>query len=227
MKMNTHRRIISTALSGAVILSLATATGCGKKDEETYVAVIVKSQSQYWEATKKGVEDAGKEMKIKVTYDAPEKEDTSAQIEFVKNAVANKADAIVIAPVEDTDELAETLKNARNSGISVIAIDTALREESIDSCISTNSEYAGAISARKAYELLGGTGEIGIVTHQPTSPLAIARKGGFERQIEEYQGDVKVDDDGQELPPTLSIVATETGEGALEKTRIATLNLLK
>ncbi|MDE5582369.1 MAG: substrate-binding domain-containing protein, partial [Ruminococcus sp.] len=39
--------------------------------------------------------------------------------------------------------------------------------------------------------------------------------------------DVKVDDDGQELPPTLSIVATETGEGDLEKTRIATQKLLK
>ncbi len=226
MKKNT-RKILSAVTLGALTMSFAFTGGCGKEDDETYVAVIIKSQSQYWEATKKGVEDAGKEMDIKVTYEAPEKEDVAAQINYVNNAIANKADAIVIAPAEDTDGLAEALKNARSNNIPVIAIDTELREETRNSCISTNSAYAGAIAGRKAYELLGGKGSIGIVTHQPTSPLAIQRKDGFENQIKEYQENTENGGDGEESSPSLNIVATESGDGDLEKTMTATKKLLE
>jgi len=225
MKKNT-RRLLSILTLGALSASLALSGGCGKEDDETYVAVIIKSQSQYWEATKQGVEDAGNEMDIRITYEAPEKEDVEAQIQYVNNAIANKADAIIIAPAEDTDELAEALKKARNNNIPVIAIDTELREETRNSCISTNSTYAGAIAGRKAYELLGGTGSIGIVTHQPTSPLAIARKAGFEEQIKEYQENAQTGEDGTESASSLNIVATESGDGDLAKTMEATKKII-
>lgn len=226
MKKHT-KRLMSILTLGALTASLTLTSGCGKNDnDKDYIAVIIKSRSQYWEATKKGVEDAGEEMNIRITYEAPEKEDVEAQINYVNNAITNKADAIIIAPAEDTDELAEALKKARNNNIPVIAIDTELREEERNSCISTNNTYAGAIAGRKAYELLGGAGNIGIVTHQPTSPLAIARKGGFEEQIKEYQVDAGTDADGNALPPSINIVATESGDGDLEKTVAATQKLI-
>ncbi|MDE5618920.1 MAG: substrate-binding domain-containing protein, partial [Ruminococcus sp.] len=186
MKKNT-RRLISTITLGALTMSFVFTGGCGKnKYNQTYVAVICKSQDQYWDSTKKGSKDAGEEMDIRVTYEASEKEDVSAQIKYVNSAVSNKADAIVIAPVEDSDELAEALKKAQSNDIHVIVIDSDIREEGRTSCISTNNRYAGAIAARKASELLGESGDIGIITHLPTSPTAIERKGGFTDQLEKY-----------------------------------------
>lgn len=227
MKKNT-RKILSAITLGALTMSFAFTGGCGKKDDETYVAVIVKSQSQYWATAKKGVEDAGNEMDIKVTYDAGEKEDVAVQLDYVNNAIKNNADAIVIAPVEDTDELAKALENARLNNIPVITIDTEMREEARDSCISTNNSYAGAIAARKAYEMLGGKGNVGIITQQPNSPLAIQRGGGFEEQVQEYQNASVADaaDDGENTSSEFNIVAKESGEGDLQLTMEATEKLL-
>lgn len=217
MKKNT-RRILSTALLGTAVVSLAMTGGCGKKDDKAYVAVICKSLDQYWDSTKKGVEDAGNEMDIRITYEAPEKEDVSAQVKYVNSAIANKADAIVIAPVEDSDELAEALKKARNNNIQVIAIDSDIREEERTSCISTNNSNAGAIAARKAIDILGDSGKVGIITHSPTSPTTIERKGGFENQLAQM-----TDEEGN---PLYDVLATENGDGDIQQSREATLRLI-
>ncbi|MDE5770228.1 MAG: substrate-binding domain-containing protein, partial [Ruminococcus sp.] len=203
---------------GALTMSFVFTGGCGKnKDTETYVAVIIKSQDQYWDATKKGATDAGEEMNIRIDYEAPEKENVNAQVEYVNNAISNKADAIVIAPVEDSDELAEALKKAQSNNIHVIAIDSDVREEVRTSCISTNNINAGAIAGRKAAELLGGSGSIGIITHLPTSSTAIERKGGFENQLESYSGEEEEE---------LFNITTENGDGDIEQSREMALKII-
>ncbi|MDE6091628.1 MAG: substrate-binding domain-containing protein [Ruminococcus sp.] len=218
MKTNI-RKFISSLTLGALMVSLALSGGCGKNnDDEIYVAVIIKSKDQYWDATKKGAEDAGEEMDIRITYEAPENEDVDAQVKYVNNAIENKADAIVIAPVEDSDELAAALKKAQSNNIHVIAIDSDIREEERTSCISTNNQNAGAIAARTASEILGGRGNVGIITHTPTSPTAIERKGGFETQISTYS------DDSEEN--TINIVAVENGDGLIEQSKEVALKLI-
>ncbi|MCM1506781.1 MAG: substrate-binding domain-containing protein [Ruminococcus flavefaciens] len=218
MKKNM-KKLLSIFTLGALTASLAFSGGCGKDDDEDYIAVVSKSLDQYWDATKKGVEDAGEEMKIKVTYDASEKEDVTAQVKYVNKAISNKADVIVIAPVEDTDELAEALKKAQSNGINVITIDSDVREEVRSSCISTNNTYGGAIAGRKMSEILGGHGNIGIITHIPTSSTAIERKGGFISQIEEYNAEAGED--------VLNILATESGDGDIQKSKEAALKIIK
>lgn len=219
MKKN-KKKLLSILALGALTTSLVLTGGCGKDDDsQPYIAVICKSRDQYWDATKKGTEDASEEMNIKVTYEAPEKEDVKAQINYVTNAISRKADVIVIAPVEDSDELAEALKKAQSNDISIITIDSDVREEARSSCISTNNKYGGAISARKMSEILGGNGNIGIITHTPTSPTAIERKGGFTSQIEEYNSEAGED--------VLNVVATENGDGNIEQSKESALKLIK
>lgn len=217
MKKN-RKKLLSILTLGAFTSSLFFAGGCGKDDNQPYIAVISKSLDQYWDATKKGTEDASEEMNIKITYEASEKEDVNAQVNYVKNAIARKANVIVIAPVEDSDELADALKNAQSNGISVIAIDTDIREEARSSCISTNNIYGGAISARKMSEILGGKGNIGIITHNPTSPTAVERKSGFISQLEKYN---------EESEETLfNIIATENGNGDIEQSKESAIQLI-
>lgn len=218
MKKNT-KKLLSILTLGALTASFVFAGGCGKKEKnEHYIAVISKSRDQYWDATKKGVEDAGEEMHIKVTYEASEKEDVSAQVTYVTNAISRKADVIVIAPVEDSDELAEALMKAQSNGITVIAIDSDVREDARSSCISTNNQYGGAIAARKMSEILGGRGNIGIITHIPTSSTAIERKGGFISQLDLYNTEA-----GNTL---FEILATESGDGDIEKSKKAAMKLI-
>lgn len=217
MKKN-KKKLLSILTLGALTASLVFAGGCGKDKEQSYIAVICKSRDQYWDATKKGAEDAGEEMNIRVTYEAPEKEDVKAQVNYITNAISRKANVIVIAPVEDSDELADALKKAQSNGASVITIDSDMREETRSSCISTNNKYGGAIAARKISEILGGNGNIGIITHMPTSMTAIERKSGFTSQIEEYNAE-----SGEDL---LNVVATENGNGDIEQSKDAAMKLI-
>ncbi|MDE6833939.1 MAG: substrate-binding domain-containing protein [Ruminococcus sp.] len=215
MKKN---KLIKFIALGALTVSFIFAGGCGEDKEDHHIAVICKSSDEYWKSAKKGAEDAGEEMGIKITYNASEKEDVSAQVKYVNNAIADKADVIVIAPVQDSDELADALKKAQSNNIHIIIIDSDMREEVRESCISTNNTYGGAISARKLAEFIGNKGDIGIITHAPTSATAIERKNGFIKQIDEYNSESDV--------PVLNIVATENGDGDIQQSKEATIKLI-
>ncbi|MDE6677664.1 MAG: substrate-binding domain-containing protein, partial [Ruminococcus sp.] len=82
----------------------------------------------------------------------------------------------------------------------------------------TNNIYGGAISARKMAEILGGRGNIGIITHNPTSPTAVERKSGFISQLEKYN---------EESEETLfNIIATENGNGDIEQSKESAIQLI-
>ena len=215
MKKNKLIRLMTV---GVMTLSFIFAGGCGEDQTEQHIAVICKSSDEYWQSAKKGAEDAGEEMGIKITYNASEKEDVSEQIKYVNNAIAEKADVIVIAPVQDSNELAEVLKKAKSNNIDVIIIDSDMREEVRESCISTNNTYGGAISARKLAEFIGNKGDIGIITHTPTSATAIERKNGFIKQIDEYNSESDT--------PLMNVVATENGDGDIQQSKEATIKLI-
>ncbi len=217
MKKN-KKRFLSILTLGALTSSLIFSVGCDE-EKTINVALIFKSQSQYWENPKLGATHASEELNAEVYFDAPEKEDINAQISMVKDAVSNKVDAIVISPVEDDDELAQLLQSAQNNGIKVITIDSDSREETRSVCISTNNEYAGAIAARKAYELLDGQGNIGIVTHTPTASNAIERKSGFTSQIDSYNKDSE-----EEI---IKVSVTENGNNSIAEAKEAAIKLIK
>ena len=217
MKKNKNK-LIRLITAGALTLSFIFAGGFGDEKTEHHIAVICKSSDEYWQSAKKGAEDAGEEMGIKITYSASEKEDVSEQIKYVNNAIADNADVIVIAPVQDSDELADALKKAKSNNINVIIIDSDMREEVRESCISTNNTYGGAISARKLSEFIGNHGDIGIITHAPTSATAIERKNGFIKQIDEYNSENDV--------PVMNVVATENGNGDIQQSKEATIKLI-
>ncbi|MCM1314181.1 MAG: substrate-binding domain-containing protein [Alistipes senegalensis] len=217
MKKNKKKLVRVIAL-GVLAASFILAGGCGDNKDDHHIAVICKSSDEYWKSAKKGAEDAGEEMGIKIIYNAPDKEDVSEQVKYVNNAIADKADVIVIAPVQDSDELADALKKAKSNNISVIVIDSDMREEVRESCISTNNTYGGAISARKLAEFINNRGDIGIITHAPTSATAIERKNGFIKQIDEYNAENET--------PLLNVVATENGDGDIQQSKDAAIKLI-
>ncbi|MDE6036541.1 MAG: substrate-binding domain-containing protein [Ruminococcus sp.] len=217
MKKNKNKLIKFIAV-GTLTASLILTGGCGKDNTEHHIAVICKSSDEYWQSARKGAEDAGEEMGIRITYNASEKEDVTEQVKYVNNAISNKAEVIVIAPVQDSDELADALRKAKSNNISVIIIDSDMREDVRESCISTNNTYGGAISARKLSEFIGNNGDIGIITHAPTSATAIERKNGFIKQLDEYNSESDA--------PVLNVVATENGDGDIQQSKDATLKLI-
>jgi ribose transport system substrate-binding protein len=70
--------------------------------QEIYIPLISKGfQHQFWQAVKQGAEQAGKDYKVKVTFDGPETEQqVDKQIDMLSAALAKKPAAIGFAALD-------------------------------------------------------------------------------------------------------------------------------
>jgi ribose transport system substrate-binding protein len=92
------------------------------------VAVIPKGTThEFWKAVERGARKAGDDAGATILWKGPAKEDdTVAQIQVVQQFVADKVDAIVLAPLNDA-ALLGPVQQAAAAGIPVAIIDSALK----------------------------------------------------------------------------------------------------
>lgn len=191
-----NKRVLAGVLMSTVLLAESIMmSGCSQREykaeqSERYIAVICKgTQHEFWKSVEQGARDAGEEINAKITFEAPEDEsEIKAQIEMVKKAIENKADAIVLAPL-DTVQLNEVIEEAELEGIPVITLDSDVESNVRVATIGTDNEIAGAIAARKAADLIGEEGEIAIISYVKGAQTALARNSGFIQEIEAINGD--------------------------------------
>ena len=196
-KRNKIKRLL---LAGVLSMGLIGTAGCGQTEAEhteegrRYIAVICKgSQHEFWKTVEQGARDAGEELNIKISFEAPEDESQiDKQIDMVEKAICNKADAIVLAPL-DTDKLNESIDKAVRQGIPVLTFDSDVTTEARVATIGTDNRSAGAIAARNAAELMGGSGKAAIISYVEGAQTAIERNEGFCDEIENtYRGKIEI-----------------------------------
>ena len=192
----TNRKCYTRILMGVLLLNLSLVlSACGEteqnqKKKERYIAVICKgTQHEFWKTVEQGAKDAGEELNAHITFEAPENESQiGAQVELVEKAIDNKADAIVLAPL-DTVQLNEVIEEAESKGIPVLTFDSDVTSSARVANIGTSNETAGAIAARKAAELIGEEGEIAVISHVKGAQTALARNEGFINEIEKINNE--------------------------------------
>ncbi|ALR78123.1 hypothetical protein AO703_18130 [[Enterobacter] lignolyticus] len=89
------------------------------------IAFVTHGQAgdSYWNALKKGMEDAAKETGAKVSYQAPEAFDPIAMSRMIDAAVAAKVNGLVVS-VPDANALQKSIQAANAAGIPVIVVDS-------------------------------------------------------------------------------------------------------
>lgn len=163
------KKLIKSIAFVTALSSLAMAVSCGKEEEvdtRSYVAVIAKgSDSDYWDTVKKGVEEAGEELNIRTSFSAPSGQSVvDSQMALIRQAIKDKADAIVLAPIS-YDAINDALVDADRAGIPIITIDSDSSFENIKAKVTTNNDAAGAIAAMNAKDIIGEKGKIAIINH--------------------------------------------------------------
>lgn len=174
-------------------------TGCGQAkeqndDDRPYIAVICKgAQHEFWKTVEQGAMDAGEEMDIRVTFEAPDDESQiDVQIEMMKRVIEDGADAIVLAPL-DTERLNEVVEDAVDRGIPVLTLDSDITSPVRVATIGTSNESAGAIAARNAADLMGGKGKVAVIRHVMDAQTAIERTKGFVDEMNsQYNGKIEI-----------------------------------
>jgi ribose transport system substrate-binding protein len=183
------RRLISVVIGAGALVG---ATSLAYADEP-YVPLISKGfQHQFWQAVKSGAEQSAKEKGVRITFEGPETEAmVDKQIDMLSAALAKKPQALGIAAL-DSKAAIPLLKRAHASKIPVIAFDSGVDSDIPLTTCATDNLAAAALAADKMAEMVGNSGEVGVIVHDQTSRTGIDRRDGFLNEMKSKHPNVKI-----------------------------------
>lgn len=151
------------------------------------IAVIPKGAAhQFWQAVKAGAEAAGQEEKVDIIWQPPTPEDdVVGQINDVETQVNNKVNGIVLAAVDAT-ALVNPVKKAIGQGISVVTIDSGIKEDITSAYIATDNVKGGMAAADALAKEIGEKGDVGLLIFGKGSVSSDEREKGFVEGIKKY-----------------------------------------
>ncbi|RFU61856.1 ABC transporter substrate-binding protein [Peribacillus glennii] len=167
----------------------------GNDDGQKYVAIISKGfQHQFWQAVKKGAEQAADEMDVKITFEGPESESqVDKQVEMLRAVLDKKPDALGFAAL-DSQASVPLLQEAADKKIPIIAFDSGVESDLPLATAATDSRAAAALAADKMAEHIGGKGKVAVVAHDQVSQTGIQRRDGFVDKIKKDYPDIEIVD---------------------------------
>lgn len=181
------KKLIATLLCTAMVIT--SLTGCGKGSDaakgdskQKIILITMDSIDQHWVSVDKGAKKAAEELgNVEYKWMAPDKKDDAQQIERINNAIADGAQAIMIA-ANGPDAIAASLEDAKSKGIKIIYVDSPAKVEAT-ATFATDNKAAGKTAGEemlKALEAAGKKdGKIGIVNVNSSTNSCLQREEGF------------------------------------------------
>ncbi len=109
--------------------------------------------------------------------------DAAGQLEDLRNLIAEGVDAIIVNPA-DRSALDDALAEANEAGITVVAVDQAVTEESAF-VLSNDQEQYAYLGASWLFETMGGAGDVVYMRGIAGAAADDDRDAGFQRALEE------------------------------------------
>ncbi len=144
-----------SALLGAAVLGLAAVSP--SLAEEPIIGLITKDVvNPFFTKMKEGAQEKATELGAELRAFAGESAaDNQSQVDAVENLIAAGAKGILLTP-SDTNAMVEPVKKAREAGVLVIALDTALNPiDAADATFGTDNFQAGLLIGQWAKAQLG------------------------------------------------------------------------
>lgn len=181
------KRLASIFLSLLAAFSGCGASDSGSQDGGYTIAVVPKGLGhQFWLTVKAGAEAGGEEFGARIIWNGPAKETQIAkQIDIIQDMISRNVDAIVMAAC-DENALVDVIQNAVDAGIPVITIDSGVQSDLPLSFVATDNIAGAKLAADKLAELIGGSGEVGLLPIIPGAATSEMREKGFVDGIAAY-----------------------------------------
>lgn len=208
-------------------LLLALAPGCGGSgpsdpapDESAgddtaaiRIAVVPKGLAhQFWLTIKAGAEAAAEEGGAEIIWQGPAKEtEVEKQINIVQDMIASGVDALVLAACDES-ALIPTVQQAADRGIPVVTIDSGVASDVPHSFVATDNVAGAKMAADTLAELIGGSGNVGLIPFIKGAATSNMREDGFLEGIAAY--------------PEIAVTATLYCQSDVEKAMTVTQDML-
>ncbi|WP_246245973.1 ABC transporter substrate-binding protein [Mesorhizobium zhangyense] len=154
---------------------------------ETIPMITKSTQSYYFQVMMAGARQAGKDLKIDVPELGPTSfSDIAGQIGILENAVTNKADAIVISPL-DFNALGQPITEAATH-VPVIGTDSGAETDAFTSMLSTDNRQGGrdaadALASAIQSEYGAPEGGVALLMLMAGQSTLDQRAAGFKEQL--------------------------------------------
>jgi len=170
----------------------STTTAIANKGKGLTIQIVpMSTASDYWNALRKGAEQAAKDFGaeyggITINYNGPAKNgDSAGQIDIMNNAVTAKVDGILLAAT-DPKALLQAVDDAVKAGIPTITVDSGVDPNDADSFICTNNVDACKALGEYMAGLMNKEGKYAIVGDSYEFAAGKDRPEGFNEGMKEY-----------------------------------------
>lgn len=185
MRTRSHRHVPRWVVAAAAALVLVGLSACAPEEQEPVTVGLITKQENYpfWITMREVAQEVADEEDVTLlTATGRSDIDVDSQVVAIEAMVDEGADGILIAPTDST-KLVPAIEAAREAGVTVIAVDTAVEPESaVDAFFGTDNHQAGLLigqyAAAKAEEL-GIDPQIAILDLAPGISSGELRREGF------------------------------------------------
>jgi ribose transport system substrate-binding protein len=198
---------------GLLTVAALLLAGC-QGEPKIVIGVVPKGANHvFWQTVHAGALKAASEHGFEVEWNAPALEiDSSRQIAIVESMVNRRLAGIALAPV-DRKALVAVVERAATAEIPVAIFDSDIETDKRITFVATDNREGGRMAARRLGEIIGGKGEVAVISFMPGSAATMEREQGFREEIEKSF-------------PGIRIVQTAFGMADRAKARAATENIL-
>ena len=173
--------------SGTAPSTASTASTAGSGETCKIYMISMDQMDQHWVNMDKGCQKAVEELgNVEYKWSAPDVKDDAKQIECINNAVADGADAILLA-ANGPDADVAALKEAQAAGVKIVYVDSPANLAGV-STFASNIEAAGTTAGEPLRTALTDTGvesgKIGIINTNAATTSTVDRENGFRSAFE-------------------------------------------
>ena len=166
-----------------LLLLLLLAPACNRQTKKR-IAVIPKGSAHlFWQSVHAGAVAAAREGGVDIVWNGPASEtDYNGQLQIVENMIAQRVDAICLAPIDKT-AMVGVVDRAARENIPVVIFDSGVDTQNFVSQVATDNDRAGQMAAERMGKILDGKGKVAVVAVQPGAASTMLREQGFEDAV--------------------------------------------
>ncbi len=169
---------------------------------EEYLAVACMGNLEYFSAHKFAWKWMGDKLGVKTSYIGPAEYDVPGQISAFDQAIARRPAGIAVFGVDES--LKPEINKAVEAGIPVVTYSGDVPDSKRSTFVGTNQHDLGFFGGQKIGEVLGGQGDVAILTISGVS-MFDQREAGFREGFGKYPG-IKVVQTGDTKADTVTAI---------------------
>ena len=190
--MKNVRYLVTGVLAvGVTAAALVSSAGLAAGSKTSIAFVGADLPDPFYLTMKCGAYAAAKQYNVNLSWQGTPGVDYAPELTIFNAAVQKKPQGVIVAPFSPTAFI-KPVQDAMKSGIPVVTVDGSLNSKVELQNIRTDNLKAGGLAGDGLGKVLGGKGDVAVVSFSPDIPVQRDRVNGFKQELAKKYPGIKV-----------------------------------